>query len=1013
MMAAPTTPWLCLRFLGGHEIRHSGFPVILETKKSAALLAYLALDPKPHPRQKLAELLWGDLPEESARRNLRHALWDLRCRLTPLSGIAPILADAETAAFNPLTAYWLDVEEFIKMTGRYVRTGSQGWSDRVNVADLQAAVDLYGGDFLEGLYIKNAPTWEEWALVERERLRSLAMSANERLVEGYSEQGDYEAALSCAQKLLLLDPWRETAHRQLMRLLALAGQPAKALAQYETSRRILNQELGIEPAPETRQLYEQIRSGAYLQNNRWVFPSEGNLAAESDSFVGRQNELREIAILLEDPACRLITLVGPGGIGKSRLALQAGAKMAGAFTGGVYIVLLAHLNNPQEIVTALIDVFKLSLDGRQDPRSRLLDYLRALQRPLLLILDNFEHLLLATPLLSTLLAASSRLKVLVTSRSVLHLNGEYEFMLSPLAMPDLAHLPPAEALARIESVALFLERARQVRRDFILTPQNALSVASICVCLDGLPLAIELAAARSKVLAPQKLLERLKDRAGGGALRLLTGGPGDQPDRHRTQRATIEWSYNLIEAHEQCLFEKLSVFVGGFGIEAAEAVCESEGDLLEGLTSLLNKSMLRLVETSTPEPRFAMLETIREYALERLAVHRKVEKLQRRHAQYFLALAEKAELELKGKFQEDWLKRLEAEHSNLRAALQWCLNHPDHHQEVELGLRLVGALWRFWYARGNLVEGPCWLQKILSLPRVPDIDEVLRAKALHGAGVLARNQGDFDLARLFFEDSLGLYRQAGYESSVAEILGNLGAVLLDQGNYARARVFFDECLALQDRLGNQWGSALAQSNLATCLIVCQMDLPLAQALLEKSLALRRQLGDKTGIAYTLNNLGIAVMNRGDLPGAERLCGESLALFQDLGNNVGIAAVYNSLGEIVGRRGEWAKAFTYYKECLVLCQETGDKEDVAIALEGLAHVAMAKTDAQRAVRLLGAAECLREQMGLPLYPDERTRHERLVADARGCLISPVFSAAWSQGRQMGLEQALCEALEDDA
>ncbi len=1003
-------PWLRVHFLGGFEIWRFDSPVGLETKKSCALFAYLLMNPRPQPRDRLSGLLWGDLPDESARRNLRHALWDLRTRLTPPGGASPILTDGEMVSFDRQTAYWLDVDTFQRMLEHTLHAQPLRLDDPAVLSELQCAADLYNGDFLESLALKDAPAWDEWVLSERERLRSLALQAYETLTETHMASGNFGSAEHAAQKLLLLDPWRESAHRRLMLLLALTDQRSQALAQYETCRRILRQELGVEPEPETRTLYDQIRSGTPIHVERMARRRAAHLPAQPDAFIGRENELAEVEALLDAPGCRLVTFIGPGGVGKTRLALQVGAKKTGAFAGGVYFVSLAPISRPQDLLFTLADTIQLSLDGRRDPKAQLLDALGELKQPVLFILDNFEHLLSEGSLVAELLSASAYLKIIVTSRTVLRLRGEKEVAVSPLALPDLKALPPLEDLARTDAVALFVDRARQVDLHFTLTPANAAAVARICACLDGLPLAIELAAARSKVLPPAALLERLTDRESRAALHILTGGPRDQPDRQRTLRNTIAWSYNLIEPHEQRLFARLGAFAGGCSLEAAEHVCADGGaapeETLNALASLLDKSMLRRVDGVEGETRFTMLETIREFARDQLTALGEFEPIRRRLADYFLALARQAEPELKGPRQTYWLRRLEGETGNLHAALQGCLDR----QDAPLGLALAGALWRYWYARGDLVEGRRWLTRMLALPIPESLDVSLRARALNGAGVLARNQGDSGVALGLFEQSLELYRQVDDGEAIAEVLGSLGATLHDRGEYVQARDFFEQCLALHEKLGNRWGMAMAQSNLATNLIDCQLDLPRAQQLLEKSLAIRRTLGDKTGMAYTLNNLGVARLSLGNLPGALESCAESLALFRELGNKVGIVVALNSLGQISWDRGEPGLSAAMYRECLSLCQETGDKEDAAIALEGLAHVAQSAGLAERALRLLAAAERLRNEIGLPLYPDESARHDDLIATLRAALPAPTFDASWSAGLTLPFAEAIEYGLE---
>ncbi|HEX2980333.1 MAG TPA: tetratricopeptide repeat protein [Anaerolineaceae bacterium] len=1002
-----SNPWVDLHFLGGYEIECCGIRVVLETRKTYALFAYLVLNPQEHSREKLAGLLWGDLPEESARRNLRHALWDLRAKTAAISQsiglLDPIISNAETIAFNRQIRYTLDVETFQALTKRKLNSFSRP-TDLHAIAELQQAVDLYRGELLCDLSVKDAVDWEEWVLIEREGLRSQALLAYETLTQVYTHQSLFSQALECAQQQLVLDPWRETAHRQLMLLLALTRQRPKALAQYEECRRLLHEEMGVEPSLETRELCERIRSNALLLIDQTPFPVVDSLPAQPDAFIGRTKELAEIASLLDNPVCRLITLVGPGGIGKTRLALEAAAH---GQHRPVYFLSLAPIHQPENIINELIDRFKIASDGSKDLKLTLLEYLRSIRQPVLIFLDNFEHLIPAAALVSEILSANPGIQVLVTSRELLHLRGERGYPVPPLSHPDPDPLPPLETVIRTDGIALFLERARQARHDFRVTDQNIRDIVRICARLDGLPLAIELAAAWMDVLSPQAVLAHLAERSG---TRILNRAALDTPDRHQTLDQTIAWSYHQVNCEERSLFARLSVFAGGWSVEAAEAVAVSRGSApsraFENLVALFEKSLLRRVDGNLGEPRFAMLETIREYAfrcLEQTGLSA-VDETRELHALFFLNLAERARSELKGPNQSAWLERLAAETGNFRAALQWSLDG----KHAELGLQLVAALWRYWYIRGDLIEGRHWLQAFLSQPGTDQSSSPspFRAEALKGAGTLARNQGDFLLAQAWLSESLSLFQDLGDARCMAEVLGSLAATLQDQGDYPQARARFEECLELYERLGDQWGCAMAQSNLAANLLTSQADIHRAQELLEKSLAIRRLLGDQTGMAYTLNNLAIAFLANGKSDRARQLCEESLQIFTSLGNKVGMATALNSLGEITWSRNDLPRAATCYEECLELCEEISDKEDQAIAFEGLAHVAMAQASVEQAVRFLGAAAALREQMRLPIYPDERGRHEQLIQEAIGLLGMTPFEILWREGEN-GLRKTLSE------
>ncbi|HEV2122651.1 MAG TPA: tetratricopeptide repeat protein, partial [Chloroflexota bacterium] len=561
------------------------------------------------------------------------------------------------------------------------------------------------------------------------------------------------------------------------------------------------------------------------------------------------------------------------------------------------------------------------------------------------------------------LAAAPRLKVLVTSRIALHVSGEHEFPVPPLTLPDPKRLPPIERLTQYEAVRLFIQRAQAVKPDFAITSANAPAVAEICVRLDGLPLAIELAAARSKLLPPQAVLTRLARR-----LTLLTGGARDLPARQQTLRGAIDWSYSLLDPGEQTLLARLAVFVGGRTLDAIEAVCTADGDLpidpFDGVASLVDKSLLRQEDGPEGEPRFAMLETIHEYAGERLDARGEAETLRRHHADYFLLLAETAEPALRGPQQRSWLERLEADHDNLRAALQWALDHG----EVETALRLGGALGVFWVIRGHLSEGRRWLEAALTVSGARA--SVARATALAWAGNLAGLQGDYGQASRLAEDGVALARALDDRRALADALLILGILMTDQGEHTQAVALYDE-----------------------------------------SLALYRALGNNARIAAIINNLGSVALGQGDYARATALFEEGLALFRDVGDTRGISVCLINLGLVALYQGHYAHALVHYTEALRLSYELGDMVGID-SLDGIAGVAGAHAHPHRAARLWGAAAALREALGAPLPPADRAKLEPMIAAARAQLDEAAWAAAWAEGRAMSLEQAIADALEEE-
>lgn len=856
--------------------------------------------------------------------------------------------------------------------------------------------------------------------------------------------------------------------------------------------------LNIAPAQRSAWVgFARAQAGSLHQ---WVwaqaFRPATNLPLPPSPLIGREHEVSEIGKRLLGGDVRLLTLVGPPGIGKTRLALQAAIELRDDFEEGVCFVDLAPIRAAELVAPTIARCLGLDWTGPQSPQSRLLEYLQ--DRQLLLVLDNFEQVTPAARLVSQLLASSPWLKVLATSRRRLPVRIGRQFRVPPLALPDLAHLPPVESLLQCPSVALFVDRASAVDPAFALTAGNAFAVATLCCRLDGLPLAIELIAPRVQLLSPEALLARLS-----GRLLLHSDGLQDVVDRQRTLHAAFGWSYDLLDGREQALFRRLSVFRGDWTLEAAEAVAAAgpavpDGDIdrtdvLGLLASLVSNHLVQKVDVEG-QPRFSMLETTREYAWAELEGSGEAAVGQQRHAQFFAALAESAQLQLTGANALSWLGHLEQDHDNLRAALRWALDT----RQAKLALRLAGALWRFWRKRGYAGEGLGWAQAALALAddavasRSAEEAALLpaRARALAAAGMLARTLGDFALAKGLHEESLALYQSLGdrdgvalasfalggdagelgeveaakssYQQSLAlyRVLGDrrgiavlqmvFGGLARDQGDLAQAEASFSEALQIQRERGESYTVAwcllelgdLARIRGAYGRAAAQLEQGLAvfrelgdvettsmalhrlgqvaadaggysraRAYLEESLLLSQRRGFKTEEVAALRILGRVALAQGDIEGATAPCLQSLELAQEIGQELGLAQALADVGRIKLCQGDDQRAVVCLQRSITRLKAMGYAIEIPACLEGLAQAWQARGWTRIAARLLGAAEAMRETMGVVIEPLIRDWHDQTVAAVRTALGEERWAAARAEGRAMSFDDVLALALTD--
>lgn len=714
-------------------------------------------------------------------------------------------------------------------------------------------------------------------------------------------------------------------------------------------------------APDLQTEFPPLRTIDILPNN---------LPTQLTSFVGREKELVDVKKLLYDT--HMLTLIGPGGTGKSRLSIQAAGELLHQYPDGVWLVELAPILDPVLVPRTTAMAMGLRDEPQRPIIDMLCDYLR--EKRILIILDNCEHLVDACArMVDRILHAVPSVRILASSREALGIGGEVTYRVPSLGLPDLSHLPPIESLGQYEAVKLFIDRATSAVSAFTVTNENAPALAQVCHHLDGIPLAIELAAAKIRVLSVEQIAKRLDDR-----FRLLTGGSRTALERHQTLRAAIDWSYNLIPPAEQILFRRLSVFVGRWTLEAAESICDDHSaplkkgtglvqsdDVLSLMEQLINKSLV-VTEEEAHESRYRMLETIRQYANEKLEEAGETARVRERHIAFYLRLAEEAEPKLQSEEQGQWLDQLEMEHNNLRAALEWS---KAEQEGTEMELRLAGALWRFWEIRGYYAEGRAQLEAALA--RRHGSPTPAQAKALVGAGTLAWHQTDYVSATAFHKQALSAQRELGDRQGIAFSLNNLGAQALEQENYQQAAKWFEE-----------------------------------------SLALSRELGDRRMAGYALHNLGDVARHQGDFEQASALYHESLFVFRELGDRWAISANLSWLGVVTRHLGEVDRAAAYLEESLALCRELGAKRSIAEGLEGLAGVAFARQQSSRAVQLLGAAEALRETMHSPLSPADRLEYDGIITVARAALGEDAFKAAWAAGQTMaadGWEQVIAYAL----
>ena len=954
-------------------------------------------------REQAMDLLWPKSSTQAASNSLRQVLHAARRVFDPTSNFHKgyLSLKEEHLILGPQEQLWVDVDAFEEAarTARRIR----------DPAVYRAAVDLYAGDLLP------EDRYEGWAEGRREDLRQLCLALLTELAELHEGRGEYELAIEALKEATAKEPTLEEAHISLMRLYALSGSPGQALAQYERLSNTLMKELGTRPAETTRHLRDEIAAGRIRPAPPASTPAQEkpsdtgkhNLPARRTSFVGREREIVEIKRALA--MTRLLTLTGAGGTGKTRLSLEAARDLVSHYPDGVWLVELASLSEGDLVTQEVANALRVEERPGELLMETLIDALA--RKELLLVIDNCEHLVEATAqLVDALLDPCPHLKVMATSRATLGVAGEVDWVVPPLTLPDADGHTSVESLMRYEALRLFVDRARLRLLDFELTQENAEAVARVCRKLDGIPLAIELAAARMGVLAVDQVAQRLEV-----SLDVLKAASRTAAPRQQTLRATIDWSHNLLSEVEQAMFQRLSVFAGGWTLEAAEAVCcggviEPE-DVLDLLGGLVDKSLVVVGASTDGTVHYRMLEPIRQYAREKLEGSGDIEMVQDQHAEFLLALVEEAQPELARSQQRVWVERLEGEHDNFRAALSWVLQQG----ETALALRFGGALWRFWFQGGHLSEGVRWLEQVLA--GAEPAEATLRVKALEGMGWLTQVQGDTERAKATYEEMMELSRELDDKGNLATALNSLGMLAVTQGDTERATALIEENLAVLRKLEEEENAATvikryhALNLLGILAISEEGDYTRGAELFRESLALAREAEDVYRVTGSLVALQYVAVLQGNYERATELYEEALAAARELGNasveiipealvNLGLAA----LGQ-----ADHQRAVSSFKEALVMSQNRERKSTVINALEGMASVTGAMGEAARAALLWGAAEASRDDTGIALPPGDRALHEPHLSAARSRVGEAVWEELLAEGRAMSLKEAAEYAL----
>jgi predicted ATPase/DNA-binding SARP family transcriptional activator len=1020
-------PQLSLHFLGPPQLYLNNEPVTADRRKAVALLAYLAMNGGKQTRDSLSALFWPDYDQSKAFANLRHTLWEVQQAI----GESWILADRETIELDPNADISLDVRQFESLLAQSF-AHTQG-DPSVRIPLLSDAVKIYRNHFLTGFSLKDAPDFNEWAFVKSEELRHQFSRVLVALSEDYCTLGQAEQAIPYARRLITLDPLNEGSHRQLMEVYLQAGQHSAALKQYQTCEQLLRKELNLDPQPETRALYQKIRKretkAVRLEKQTEIITPQHNLPLHLSTFIGREKQQDEIVHLIAKR--RMVSLVGAGGIGKTRLSLQVGQNLLNEYPNGVWFIALDSLSDPALVPQTVAAVFDIHDSTGRPITETLIDSLR--QKTTLLIFDNCEHLLEpCAQLITTLLQTCPNVKILATSRETLNLAGEAIYYLLSLSMPE-QHVD-LENMAKYESIRLFMERAVLAQTSFALTKENAQVVVEICRKVDGIPLAIELAASRADVLQVEEILSQLQD-----SFALLSSDGRSILPRHQTLQASMDWSWGLLNESEQVFLQQLSVFAGGWTLQSARAVCD--GDVL-GLTSaLVKKSLIVVNQESGRETRYRFHEIVREYAHEKFIKSGREEIIRARHLKYYLSLSEQAEVELRGQGRVELMERLNEERNNIRSALHWA-----DQTNLEAGLFLSARLMRYWESF-DLLEGVHWLETFLHKSESKNFP-LARAAALLTYGWLLTWLQQFTPARAVTEESLTLFRAAGDRRGETDSLVSLGNIAQFTYEPELGTELLHQALGLSQTLGDRWRQAIVLGFLGWD----PRDLQQRFTHWEKAIQLYREVGDQISLANLLSLLAQFRILNGDIEIGEKYLDESMLIWKS--NQRANAWEHPKLVKslILMLRGEYEQAYTLLQGAWLSAQETGNRMSqlwlrvrlgyvalragnlveahdllaetlrnfhrdgytigATFALEGIATLLIATGKPEKAARLIGCADATREKI-----PDRRPVIEeadmyRNMAAILAKIGPSAFEVAYDEGRSMKLDEAVALALNEN-